>query len=128
MLFFSVLSLNTPLSRLMQHIYILYLLRSFKMWRCSLHHHSLKYKLKTNIEFCSANRKKAEARKTGGGPPPPPPQTEAEELALSQNRGHPVAEGIPGGSSSESVTPPGHKCLHQMQVYTYVFKKNKTNI
>ncbi|KAK0142221.1 hypothetical protein N1851_020108 [Merluccius polli] len=48
--------------------------------------------------------KKAEARKTGGGPPPPP-LTEAEELALSQNRGRPVAEGIPGGSSSESVTP-----------------------
>ena len=62
----------------------------------------------------------------GGGPPrPPPPLTEAEELALSQNRGRPVAEVIPGGSSSESVTPPGHKCLHQMQVYTYVFKKKK---
>ncbi|KAK0132184.1 hypothetical protein N1851_033019 [Merluccius polli] len=43
----------------------------------------------------NANRKKAEARKTGGGPPPPP----------LTNRGRPVAEGIPGGSSSESVTP-----------------------
>ncbi|XP_033468195.1 uncharacterized protein LOC117247691 isoform X2 [Epinephelus lanceolatus] len=41
------------------------------------------------------NRKKAEAHKTGGGP-----------LALSQNTGRPVAEGIPGGnSSSEPVTP-----------------------
>ncbi|KAK0133455.1 hypothetical protein N1851_031051 [Merluccius polli] len=65
----------------------------------------LKMKHKNIIQ--NANRKKAEARKTGGGPPPPPPPplTEAEELALSQNRGRPVAEGIPGGSSSESVTP-----------------------
>ncbi|KAK0156538.1 hypothetical protein N1851_000158 [Merluccius polli] len=62
----------------------------------------LKMKHKNIIQ--NANRKKAEARKTGGGPPPPP-LTEAEELALSQNRGRPVAEGIPGGSSSESVTP-----------------------
>ncbi|KAK0146638.1 hypothetical protein N1851_014035 [Merluccius polli] len=62
----------------------------------------LKMKHKNIIQ--NANRKKAEARKTGGGPPPPP-LTEAEELALSQNRGHPVAEGIPGGSSSEFVTP-----------------------
>ncbi|KAK0156634.1 hypothetical protein N1851_000067 [Merluccius polli] len=52
----------------------------------------------------SVTLKKAEARKTGGGPPPPP-LTEAEKLALSQNRGRPAAEGIPGGSSSESVTP-----------------------
>ncbi|KAK0144666.1 putative nuclease HARBI1 [Merluccius polli] len=37
--------------------------------------------------------------------PPPPPLTESEELALSQNRGRPVAEGIPGGSSSEPVAP-----------------------
>ncbi|KAK0143161.1 hypothetical protein N1851_018712 [Merluccius polli] len=37
-----------------------------------------------------ANRKKAEARKTGGGPSQPP-LTEAEELAISQNRGRPVA-------------------------------------
>ncbi|KAK0131223.1 hypothetical protein N1851_034089 [Merluccius polli] len=59
----------------------------------------LKMKHKNIIQ--NANRKKAEARKTGGGPPPPP-LTEAEELALSQNRGRPVAEGIPGGSSSES--------------------------
>ncbi|KAK0140953.1 hypothetical protein N1851_022063 [Merluccius polli] len=50
------------------------------------------------------NAKKAEARKTGGGPPPPP-LTEAEKLALSQNRGRPAAEGIPGGSSSEPVAP-----------------------
>ncbi|XP_063350285.1 von Willebrand factor A domain-containing protein 5A-like isoform X2 [Pelmatolapia mariae] len=51
-----------------------------------------------------ANRKKAEARKTGGGPPPPP-LTEAEQLALSQNSGRPVAEGISAGTSSESITP-----------------------
>ncbi|XP_059215854.1 uncharacterized protein LOC131993817 [Centropristis striata] len=62
----------------------------------------LKMKHKNIIQ--KANRKKAEARKTGGGPPPPP-LTEAEELALSQNRGRPVAEGIPGGSSSEPVIP-----------------------
>ncbi|XP_070844243.1 solute carrier family 35 member F1 isoform X2 [Chaetodon trifascialis] len=40
-----------------------------------------------------------------GGGPPPPPLTEAEELALSQNHDRPVAEGIPGRSSSEPVTP-----------------------
>ncbi|XP_030289826.1 uncharacterized protein LOC115591728 isoform X2 [Sparus aurata] len=62
----------------------------------------LKLKYKNIIQ--QANRKKAEARKTGGGPPPPP-LTEAEEMALSQNYGRPVAEGIPGGSSSEPVTP-----------------------
>ncbi|XP_058503439.1 uncharacterized protein LOC131471124 [Solea solea] len=62
----------------------------------------LKMKHKNIIQ--KANRKKAEAQKTGGGPPPPP-LTEAEELALSQYRGRPVAEGIPGGSSSEPVTP-----------------------
>ena len=51
-----------------------------------------------------ANRKKAEACKTGGGPPPPP-LTEAEEMALSQNTGRPIAEGISGGSSSDPATP-----------------------
>ncbi|CAM4732662.1 unnamed protein product [Leuciscus chuanchicus] len=51
-----------------------------------------------------ANRKKAEARKTGGGPAPPP-LTNAEEMALSLNAGRPMAEGIPGGTSSEPVTP-----------------------
>ncbi|KAK0152191.1 hypothetical protein N1851_006423 [Merluccius polli] len=61
-------------------------------------------KMKHKNIIQNANRKKAEARKTGGGPPPPP-LTEAEELALSQNRGRPAAEGIPGGSSSEPVTP-----------------------
>ncbi len=52
----------------------------------------------------SANRKKAEAHKTGGGPAPPP-LTNAEEMALSLNTGSSMAEGIPGGSSSEPVTP-----------------------
>lgn len=51
-----------------------------------------------------ANRKKAEARKTGGGPPPAA-LTEAEEMALSQQSMRPVAEGIPGGSSSDPPTP-----------------------
>ncbi|KAJ7998091.1 hypothetical protein DPEC_G00218960 [Dallia pectoralis] len=51
------------------------------------------------LEKTSANRKKAEAGRTGGGPAPPP-LTEAEELALSQNKGRPVSEGISGGSSS----------------------------
>ncbi|XP_056448996.1 uncharacterized protein LOC130384701 [Gadus chalcogrammus] len=50
-----------------------------------------------------ANRKKAEARKTGGGPPPP--LTEAEKMALSQNSGRPIAEGISWGSSSDPPTP-----------------------
>ncbi|KAK0133438.1 Transposable element Tcb2 transposase [Merluccius polli] len=70
--------------------------RGKRMWK------QLKMKHKNIIQ--NANRKKAEARKTGGGPRPPP-LTESEELALSQNRGRPVAEGIPGGSSSEPVTP-----------------------
>lgn len=51
----------------------------------------------------SANRKKAEARKKGRGPPQPP-LTEEEELALSHNTWKLVAEGIPGGSSSEPIT------------------------
>ncbi|KAK0144678.1 hypothetical protein N1851_017021 [Merluccius polli] len=53
---------------------------------------------------CNTAAKKADARKTGGGPAPPP-LTEAEELALSQYIGRPVAEGIPGGSSSSESTP-----------------------
>ena len=40
-----------------------------------------------------------------GGGPAPPPLTEAEELALSKNIGRPVAEAIPGGSSSSESTP-----------------------
>ncbi|KAK0133466.1 hypothetical protein N1851_030991 [Merluccius polli] len=62
----------------------------------------LKMKYKNIVQ--TANRKKADARKTGGGPAPPP-LTEAEALALSQNIGRPVAEGIPGGSSSSESTP-----------------------
>ncbi|RXN28329.1 myb SANT-like DNA-binding domain-containing 4-like isoform X1 [Labeo rohita] len=57
-----------------------------------------------SFDVSSANRKKAEAHKTGGGPAPPP-LTNAEEMALSLNTGRPVAEGIPAGCSSESVTP-----------------------
>ncbi|KAK0151971.1 hypothetical protein N1851_006670 [Merluccius polli] len=55
------------------------------------------------------NAKKADARKTGGGPAPPP-LTVAEELALSHNTGRPVAEGIPGGSSSSECTPQDTNC------------------
>ncbi|KAK0147656.1 hypothetical protein N1851_012870 [Merluccius polli] len=62
----------------------------------------LKMKYKNIVQ--TANRKKADARKMGGGPAPPP-LTEAEELALSQNIGRPVAEGIPGGRSSSESTP-----------------------
>ncbi|XP_056456667.1 uncharacterized protein LOC130390630 isoform X1 [Gadus chalcogrammus] len=62
----------------------------------------LKMKYKNVVQ--TANRKKAEARKTGGGPPPPP-VTEAEEMALSQNSGRPIAEGISGGSSPDPPTP-----------------------
>ncbi|GAA6090001.1 uncharacterized protein LOC120459725 isoform X1 [Tachysurus ichikawai] len=49
-------------------------------------------------------QKKAEAHKTGGGPAPPP-LTNAEEMVLSLNAGRPIAEGFPGGTSSEQVTP-----------------------
>ncbi|XP_024118383.1 uncharacterized protein LOC112139785 [Oryzias melastigma] len=62
----------------------------------------LKMKYKNIIQ--KANRKRADARKTGGGPAPPP-LTEAEEMALSINTGRPMADGIPGGSSSEGATP-----------------------
>lgn len=58
--------------------------------------------LKPTSDFYSANRKRADARKTGGGPPPPR-LTEAEELAMSQTVGRPVAEGIPGGTSSSDM-------------------------
>ncbi|KAK0147183.1 hypothetical protein N1851_013469 [Merluccius polli] len=83
----------------------------------------LKMKHKNIIQ--KANRKKAEARKTGGGPPPPPPLTEAEELALSQNRGCPVAEGIPGGSSSEPVTPQDTSAYIRCKYTLMSFKKIK---
>ncbi|XP_039503074.1 uncharacterized protein LOC120459725 isoform X2 [Pimephales promelas] len=56
------------------------------------------------IQKHTSSRKKAEARKTGGGPAPPP-LSNAEEMALSLNAGRPMAEGIPGGTSSEPVTP-----------------------
>ncbi|XP_053268556.1 NACHT, LRR and PYD domains-containing protein 12 isoform X7 [Pleuronectes platessa] len=62
----------------------------------------MKMKYKNIVQ--TANRKKAKARKTGGGPPPAA-LTEAEEMALSQQSMRPVAEGIPGGSSSDPPTP-----------------------
>ncbi|XP_054870005.1 uncharacterized protein LOC118470775 isoform X2 [Amphiprion ocellaris] len=65
-----------------------------RMWQ------QLKMKYKNIVQ--TANRKKADACKKGGGPAPP--VTEAEELLLSQNLGRPVAEGIPGGSSSSETT------------------------
>ena len=65
-------------------------LRGMRLPVCSSHTQFLMkllnflvYKKRLTFEFYSANRKKAEARKTGGGPPPPP-LTAAEELALSQ--------------------------------------------
>ncbi|KAG9276880.1 hypothetical protein AMEX_G6855, partial [Astyanax mexicanus] len=61
-------------------------------------------KMKYKNIFQSANRKKAEVRKTGGGATPPP-FTQAEELALSQNSGRPITHGITGGSSPEPSTP-----------------------
>ncbi|KAI2650860.1 Sodium/glucose cotransporter 2 [Labeo rohita] len=75
-----------------------------------------------SFDVSSANRKKAEARKTGGGPAPPP-LTNAEEMALSLNTGRPVAEGIPAGCSSEPVTPQhtnsdGNICLLEPPVLT----------
>ncbi|XP_039538961.1 uncharacterized protein LOC120491741 [Pimephales promelas] len=57
-------------------------------------------KMKHKNILQKANRKKAEARLTGGGPPPPP-LTPSEELALSLNKGRPVVDGIPEGTSSE---------------------------
>ena len=50
-----------------------------------------------------ANRKKAEERKTGSGPAVSP-LTPVEELVISINRGRPMMEGIPGGTSSEPST------------------------
>ena len=44
--------------------------------------------------------KKNEKRKTGGGPAPPE-FTVPEELALSNNEGHPIMEGIEGGLKSD---------------------------
>ncbi|KAK0146187.1 hypothetical protein N1851_014504 [Merluccius polli] len=66
----------------------------------------LKMKYKNIVQ---TERKKADSRKTGGGPAPPP-LTVAEELALSHNTGRPVAEGIPGGSSSSECTPQDTNC------------------
>lgn len=37
-------------------------------------------------------------------------------MALSQNSGRPVAEGAPGGSSSDPVTPSGHDGLQKESV------------
>ncbi|KAI2646974.1 Copine-4 [Labeo rohita] len=58
----------------------------------------------------SQTGKKCDGRKTGGGPPPPE-YTVAEELALSNNEGRPIMDGIsgarqsdPGAGSSKQVT------------------------
>jgi len=77
----------------------------------------------------SANRKKADAHKTGVGPAPPP-LTEAEELALNQNIGRPVAEGIPEGAhplSPPPKTPPSAfiKCNRPIDIF---FKPIHTNV
>ncbi|XP_067303141.1 uncharacterized protein [Pseudorasbora parva] len=68
----------------------------------------IKTKYKNIIQ--SANRKKSEIRKTGGGPPPPE-YTVAEELAISNNKGRPIMDGItdavqsdPGAGSCKQVT------------------------
>ncbi|GAA6084310.1 uncharacterized protein LOC109952078 isoform X1, partial [Tachysurus ichikawai] len=68
-----------------------------RMWQ------QIKMKYKNIMQ--SANRQKAEGRKTGGGPAPPP-QTNADEMGLSLNAGRPMAEGIPGGTNSH-----GNICL-----------------
>ncbi|XP_059193769.1 uncharacterized protein LOC131975195 [Centropristis striata] len=60
----------------------------------------LQVKMKHKNIIQTANRRKAEARKTRAGPPPP--LADVEELDLSHNTGTPVAEGI---SSSEPGTP-----------------------
>ena len=63
----------------------------------------------SNLTSIIANRKKAEARKTGGGPPPL--LAEAEEMALSQNCRCPIAEGISGKELIRASHSPGHKAL-----------------
>ncbi|XP_057681224.1 uncharacterized protein LOC130909133 [Corythoichthys intestinalis] len=64
----------------------------------------LKMKYKNLVQ--AANRKKVEVlKRSGGASPPPPSQIESEEMVLSPVQGMTVAEAIPGGSSSESVTP-----------------------
>ncbi len=55
----------------------------------------------------------------------PPPLTNSEEMALSLNTGRPMAEGIPGGSSSEPVTPQDTsgfiECKRPTSIYIYIF-------
>ncbi|XP_051999874.1 uncharacterized protein LOC127655874 isoform X2 [Xyrauchen texanus] len=60
-----------------------------------------RFRMRRQTLINNANRKKAEARLTGGGPPP---LTPSEELALSLNKGRPVVDGIPEGTSSEFAT------------------------
>ncbi|KAL7385936.1 hypothetical protein ABVT39_002109 [Epinephelus coioides] len=60
----------------------------------------------------SANRKKNEMRKTGGGPAPPQ-YTASEELALANNEGRPIMEGIEGGIKSDP-------CASSSQHHLYV--------
>lgn len=66
----------------------------------------LKMKYKNMVQ--TASRKKADDLKTGGDPPPPPPpplKEEEEELDIKPIVGQPLAEAIPGGSSSSELTP-----------------------
>ncbi|KAJ8013233.1 hypothetical protein DPEC_G00051140 [Dallia pectoralis] len=59
-------------------------------------------KMKQKNILQKANRKKAEAQKTGLSSPPS--LTPAEEQTLSLNQGRAIVDGIPGGTSSESDT------------------------
>ncbi|KAL0969847.1 hypothetical protein UPYG_G00233160 [Umbra pygmaea] len=60
----------------------------------------LKMKYKNILQ--TANRKKADARRTGGGPPT---LSEAEEMALSHKSRRPITEGISGVTSSDPTSP-----------------------
>ncbi|XP_076869230.1 uncharacterized protein LOC143519541 [Brachyhypopomus gauderio] len=77
---------------------------------------TLRYHL--NAKHVGANAqligKRWRRAKPEGGPPLPPPFTQAEELAPSQNRGWPITDGIPGGSSTQPTA------TQDMNVYVKV--------
>lgn len=71
----------------------------------------------------SANRKKNEMRKTGGGPAPPQ-YTASEELALANNEGRPIMEGIEGGIKSDPCASSSQHHLYVQGMYGAFGVKN----